>query len=55
MDLRRLYEIKIGVLNDEIKALIKGQQEQQNEILELRDEVYDWKQKYKELKKTITL
>jgi len=24
------------------------------EILELRDDVYDWKEKYKELKKTIT-
>jgi predicted nucleic acid-binding Zn-ribbon protein len=55
MDHRRLYEIKIESLEQQIKTLMKGQVQMQDEILELRDEVFDWKEKYKELRKTITL
>ena len=51
---RRLYEIKIESLEQQIKTLMKGKVEMQDEILELRDEVFDWKEKYKELRKTIT-
>jgi|TARA_B110000977_G_scaffold153674_1_gene195259 hypothetical protein len=54
MDNRRLYEIKIETLHKEINVFKEEQLKFIEEILELRDEVYDWKLKYKELRKTIT-
>jgi len=54
MDHLRLYELQLETLNVEIKHLKKENQKLLDELLETRDEVYDWKEKYKELKKTIT-
>lgn len=54
MDHKRLYEIKIEQLEKEKKNLKVENENLMLEILELRDDVYDWKQKFKELKKSIT-
>lgn len=54
MDHKRLYEIKIEQLENEKSNLKVENEKLMMEILELRDDVYDWKEKYKELKKTIT-
>lgn len=54
MDHTRLYEIKIEQLETEKRKLKVDNEKLMLEILELRDDVYDWKEKYKELKKTIT-
>jgi predicted nuclease with TOPRIM domain len=50
----RLYELQIDALNVDIKRLEKEKKVMTEELLELRDDVYDWKQKYKDLRKTIT-
>ena len=42
------------VLNENIKKLEKENHKITEELLETRDEVFDWKQKYKNLKKTVT-
>jgi len=54
MDYSRLYEIKIESLEKEIVKLKEENEKIMNELLEERDNVYDWKEKYKELKRTIT-
>ena len=54
MDHTILYEIKIEQLEKEKRKLKVDNEKLMLEILELRDDVYDWKEKYKELKKTIT-
>lgn len=54
MNHTRLYEIKIEQLEKEKLNLKVENEKLMLEILELRDDVYDWKEKYKELKKTIT-
>lgn len=54
MDHKRLYDIKIEQLEKEKSNLKVENAKLMMEILELRDDVYDWKEKYKELKKTIT-
>jgi hypothetical protein len=54
MDHIRLYEIKIEQLEKEKSNLKVENEKLMLEILETRDEVYSWKQKYKELRKTIT-
>jgi len=54
MEHKRLYEIKIEQLEKEKLNLKVENEKLMLEILELRDDVYDWKEKYKELKKTIT-
>ena len=54
MDHTRLYEIKIEQLEKEKRKLKVDNEKLMLEILELRDDVYDWKQKLKELKKSIT-
>ena len=54
MNHTRLYEIKIEQLEKEKSNLKVENEKLMLEILELRDDVYDWKEKYKELKKTIT-
>ena len=55
MEHTRLYEIKIETLTKEIQTQKETEVKLYKEILDLRDEVYDWKAKYKELRKTITL
>lgn len=55
MEHTRLYEIKIETLTKEIQTHKETEVKLYKEILDLRDEVYDWKAKYKELRKTITL
>ena len=54
MEHHRLYELQIETLNESVKKLEKENQKITEELLETRDEVFDWKQKYKDLKKTIT-
>ena len=54
MEHKRLYEIKIEQLEKEKKNLKVENENLMLQILELRDDVYDWKQKFKELKKSIT-
>ena len=54
MDHRRLYEIKIESLEKEIVKLKEENDKIMNELLEERDNVYDCREKYKQLKKTIT-
>ena len=54
MDHTRLYEIKIEQLEKEKRKLKVDNEKLMLEILELRDDVYDCKQKFKELKKSIT-
>ena len=54
MEHQRLYEIKIETLEKEKKELKIENEKLMMQILELRDDVYDWKEKYKELKKSIT-
>ena len=54
MEHKRLYEIKIEQLEKEKKNLKVENENLMLQVLELRDDVYDWKQKFKELKKSIT-
>jgi len=54
MEHYRLYELQIEVLNKDIIRLEKEKKVITEELLELRDDVYDWKLKYKDLRKTIT-
>jgi len=54
MEHQRLYEIKIETLEKEKKELKLENEKLMMQILELRDDVYDCKQKFKELKKSIT-
>jgi len=54
MEHTRLYQIKIEQLEKEKKNLKVENENLMLQILELRDDVYDWKQKFKELKKSIT-
>jgi len=54
MEHQRLYEIKIETLEKEKKEFKIENEKLMMQILELRDDIYDWKEKYKELKKTIT-
>jgi|TARA_R110000803_G_scaffold45238_1_gene95325 predicted nuclease with TOPRIM domain len=54
MEHYRLYELQIDALKGDIKKLEKENKVMTEELLELRDDVYDWKQKYKELRRTIT-
>jgi predicted nuclease with TOPRIM domain len=54
MEHKRLYEIKIDQLEKEKKNLKVENENLMLQVLELRDDVYDWKQKFKELKKSIT-
>ena len=49
-----LYKLRIEALNKNIKKLEKQNHKITEELLETRDEVFDWKQKYKDLKKTVT-
>ena len=51
MEHHRLYELQIEALNESVKRLEKENQKITEELLETRDEVFDWKQKYKDLKK----
>ena len=50
MEHKRLYEIKIDQLEKEKKNLKVENENLMLQVLELRDDVYDWKQKFKELK-----
>ena len=54
MDHIRLYEVKLKTITEEMDKLKEENTKIMNELLETRDEVYDWKEKYKELRKTIT-
>ena len=54
MEHHRLYELQIEALNESVKKLEKENQKITEELLVTRDEVFDWKQKYKDLKKTVT-
>ena len=54
MENLRLYELQIKALNENINKLEKENHKITEELLETRDEVFDWKQKYKNLKKTVT-
>ena len=54
MEHLRLYELQIEALNESVKKLEKENHKITEELLETRDEVFDWKQKYNELKKTVT-
>ena len=54
MDHIRLYEVKLKTITEEMDKLKEENAKIMNELLETRDEVYDWKEKYKELRKTIT-
>ena len=46
-----LSEIKIESLEKEIVKLKEENEKIMNELLEERNNVYDWKEKYKELKR----
>jgi predicted nuclease with TOPRIM domain len=54
MDHIRLYEVKLKTITEEMDKLKEENTKIMNELLETRDEVYDWKEKYKELRKTVT-
>ena len=54
MDSIRLYELQLEQKEVEIKKLQKEIESLELMILESRDDTYDWKLKYKELRKTIT-
>jgi|TARA_R110000803_G_scaffold87382_3_gene154066 predicted nucleic acid-binding Zn-ribbon protein len=54
MDHIRLYEVKLKTITEEMDKLKEENTKIMNELLETRDEAYDWKEKYKELRKTIT-
>ena len=54
MENHRLYELQIEAINESVKRLEKENQKITEELLKTRDEVFDWKQKYKDLKKTVT-
>jgi len=48
-----LYKAQLKTCNQKIIELEEEQNKLMNEVLELRDEVYNWKEKYKELRKTV--
>ncbi len=54
MDHIELYKMQLQTVNVKMEELKKENEKLMNELLETRDEVYDWKEKYKELRKTVT-
>jgi len=54
MDHIELYKMQLHTVNVKMEELKKENEKLMNELLETRDEVYDWKEKYKELRKTVT-
>ena len=54
MDHIELYKMQLQTVNEKMDKLKEENTKIMNELLETRDEAYDWKEKYKELRKTIT-
>ena len=54
MDHIELYKMQLRTVNEKMDELKKENEKLMDELLNTRDEVYDWKEKYKELRKTIT-
>ena len=54
MDHIELYKMQLQTVNEKMDELKKENEKLMDELLNTRDEVYDWKEKYKELRKTVT-